>query len=83
MPGERESNGGEEDSYTRARRVPAQVGPAGATAAAGTSAARHLLEVQVLEGEVSLHDARGFNSGPQNVLLSRNIGRLGYSIQVI
>lgn len=37
MPGERESNGGEEDSYTRARRVPAQVGPAGATAAAGTA----------------------------------------------
>lgn len=66
MAAERERNGGEEDSDTRARR-----------------AARHLLEVQVLEGEVSLHDARGFNSGPQNVLLSRNIGRLGYSIQVI
>lgn len=46
-------------------------------------AALHLLEVEVLEGEVSFHDACSFNSGPQNILLSRNIGRLGYSIQVI
>lgn len=49
----------------------------------GTSSALHLLEVEVLEGEVSLHDAGGFNSGAQNVLLGGNVGRLGYSIQVI
>lgn len=45
--------------------------------------ALRLLEVEVLEGEVCLHDARGFHPGAQHILLSRNVGRLGYSIQVV
>lgn len=50
---------------------------------AGPSAALRLLEVQVLEGEVSFHDARSLHPGAQNILLSRDVGRLRYSIQVV
>lgn len=49
----------------------------------GTGTALHSLEVKVLEGEVSLHNSCSFHSGPQHILLSWNVGRLGYSIQVI
>lgn len=45
--------------------------------------APYSLEVQVLEGEVSFHNAGSLHPGPQNVLLSWNVGLLGYSIQVI
>lgn len=39
--------------------------------------------MQVLEGEVRLHDAGGFDSGPEDILLSRDVGRLGYPVQVV
>ena len=41
------------------------------------------LEVQVLESEVCLHNACGFNPGPQDILLSRDIGGLGYPVQIV
>lgn len=42
-----------------------------------------LLEVELLEGEVGLHNACGLHSRPKNILLSWNVVRLGYSIQII
>lgn len=75
MPAERD-NGGKEEQLNQERVwdvPPVQ----------GTGRALHSLEIQVLEGEVSLHDPCSFHSGPQHILLSRNVGRLGYSIQVI
>lgn len=41
------------------------------------------LEVQVFEGEVSLHDARCFDSGPQDVLLGWDVVCLGYPVQIV
>lgn len=43
----------------------------------------HLLEMQVLEGEMCFHDACGLNSGPQHILLRGDVIRLGYPLQVI
>lgn len=45
--------------------------------------AKFSLEVQVLEGEVRLHDACGLDSGPQDVLLRGDVGGLGYPVQVV
>lgn len=42
-----------------------------------------LLEVQVLECEVGLHDAGGLHSGPQHVLLRGDVLALGYPLQVV
>lgn len=42
-----------------------------------------LLEVQILEGEMCLHDARGLHSGPQHVLLCGDVIWLAYPRQVI
>lgn len=39
--------------------------------------------MQVLEGEVRLHDARGLHPGPQDILLRRDVGGLGYPVQVV
>lgn len=41
------------------------------------------LEVQVLEREVRLHNACGFDSSPQDILLSWDVGGLGYPVQVV
>lgn len=41
------------------------------------------LEMQVFEREMRLHDACGFDSGPQHILLSGYIGGLRYSVQII
>lgn len=41
------------------------------------------LEVQVLECEVRLHDACGFDSGPQDILLSWDVSSLGYPVQIV
>lgn len=41
------------------------------------------LEVQVLECEVRLHNACGLDSGPQDILLSRDVGGLGYPVQIV
>jgi len=41
------------------------------------------LEVQVLEREVGLHDAGGFDSSPQDILLGRDVGGLGYPVQIV
>lgn len=41
------------------------------------------LEVEVLEGEVGLHDARGLHACPQHVLLRWDVVRLGYPLQVV
>lgn len=43
----------------------------------------NLLEVQLLEGEVCLHNACSLHSCPKNILLSWNVVDLGYSIQII
>lgn len=45
--------------------------------------AKFSLEVQVLEGEVRLHDACGLDSGPQDILLRGDVGGLGYPVQVV
>jgi hypothetical protein len=45
--------------------------------------ASNLLEVQVFEGEMGLHNTCGLHSCPKNILLSRNVVGLGYSIQII
>lgn len=45
--------------------------------------AKFSLEVQVLEGEVRLHDACGLDSGPQDVLLRGDVCGLGYPVQVV
>lgn len=42
-----------------------------------------LLEVQVLECEMCLHDAGGLHSGPQHVLLCGDVLALGYPLQVV
>ena len=42
-----------------------------------------LLEVQILEGEMRLHDACGLHSGPQHVLLCGDVIWLAYPLQVI
>lgn len=39
--------------------------------------------MQVLEGEVRLHDASGLHTGPQDVLLCGDVGGLGYPVQVV
>lgn len=39
--------------------------------------------MQVFEREMCLHDACGFDSGPQHILLSGYIGGLRYSVQII
>lgn len=39
--------------------------------------------MQVLECEVRLHDACGFDSGPQDILLSWDVGSLGYPVQIV
>lgn len=41
------------------------------------------LEVEVLECEVRLHNACGFDSGPQDILLSWDVGGLGYPVQIV
>lgn len=41
------------------------------------------LEVQVLECEVRLHNACGLDSGPQDILLSWDVGGLGYPVQIV
>lgn len=41
------------------------------------------LEVQVLECEVRLHNSRGLDSGPQDILLSWDVGGLGYPVQIV
>lgn len=41
------------------------------------------LEVQVLEREVCLHDACGLDSGSEDILLSWNVGCLGYPVQIV
>lgn len=41
------------------------------------------LEVQLLEREVRLHDARGLHSSPQHILLSGNVILLRYPVQVV
>lgn len=42
-----------------------------------------LLEVQVLECEMRLHDAGGLHPGPQHVLLGGDVLTLGYPLQVV
>lgn len=42
-----------------------------------------LLEVQVFECEVGLHDSRGFDPRSEDVLFSRDIWGLGYPVQGI
>lgn len=42
-----------------------------------------LLEVELLECEVSLHDAGGLDAGSQHVLLSGDVVGLGYPFQVV
>lgn len=39
--------------------------------------------MQVLECEVRLHNACGLDSGPQDILLSWDIGALGYPVQIV
>lgn len=39
--------------------------------------------MQVLECEVRLHNACGFDSGPQDILLSWDVGGLGYPVQIV
>lgn len=39
--------------------------------------------MQVLECEVRLHNACGLDSGPQDILLSRDVGGLGYPVQIV
>lgn len=39
--------------------------------------------MQVLEREVGLHNARGFDSSPQDILLSWDVGGLGYPVQIV
>lgn len=41
---------------------------------------QYSLEVKVLESEVGLHNTGGLHSGPQDILLSWDIGRTGYSV---
>lgn len=41
------------------------------------------LEVQFLEGKVRLYYACGFHSGPKDILLSWDVGGLGYPVQVV
>lgn len=50
---------------------------------AGLTVVKFSLEVQVLEGEVRLHDACGLDPGPQDVLLSGDVGGLGYPVQIV
>lgn len=40
----------------------------------------HLLEVKIFEGEVGLHNTSGLHSCPQDILLSGDVGRIGYSV---
>lgn len=42
-----------------------------------------LLEVQILETKVSLHNASSLHSAPQNILLCGNVAATGYPVQVI
>lgn len=42
-----------------------------------------LLEVKLLESEVSLHDASGLDAGPQHILLGGDVVGLGYPFQVV
>ena len=42
-----------------------------------------LLEVQLLEGEVSLHNAGGLDPGPQHVLLCGDVICFSYPLQVV
>lgn len=39
--------------------------------------------MQILEGEVSLYDASGFDTGSQDILLRRDVGGLWYPVQVV
>ena len=39
--------------------------------------------MQVLEREVRLHNAGGFDSGPQDILLGWDVGGLGYPVQIV
>lgn len=39
--------------------------------------------MQVLESEVRFHNASGFDSGPQHILLGGHISTVGYPVQVI
>ena len=41
------------------------------------------LEVEVLEGEVHLHDARGLDARAQDVLLGRHVLLLAQAVQVV
>lgn len=41
------------------------------------------LEVQVLECEVRLYNACGFDSSPQDILLGWDVGGLGYPVQIV
>lgn len=42
-----------------------------------------LLKVKIFEGEVGLHNTSGLHSCSQDILLSGDVGRIGYSVQVI
>lgn len=42
-----------------------------------------VLEMEVLEGEVGLHDAGGLHPGPQHILLGGDVVGPGYPLQVI
>lgn len=42
-----------------------------------------ILEVQVLKGEVGLHNARGLHSGAQHILLGGDVVGTGYPLQVV
>lgn len=57
--------------------------PGEGTEGAGTSGSSHLLEMQVLKGEVSLYDARGLHPGSQHILLGGNVVPSGYPLQVV
>lgn len=42
-----------------------------------------LLEVQLFEREVSLHNASGLDTSSQHVLLSGDVIRFGYPLQIV
>lgn len=48
-----------------------------------TTVKKFSLEVEILERKVRLYNACGFHSGSQDVLLSWNVGGLGYPVQVV
>lgn len=45
--------------------------------------AKCLLEVKILEGEVGLNNTRGLHSGPEDILLSGDVIRDRYPVEII